>query len=87
MRLRVDGGETIEVNAGELVLLSRNDDHSFGSDLNAALIPAETFIQPPQAGGISRTKCGGGGEDASCCAASWARRRLSVRCFRPCRPY
>lgn len=62
MQLRVDGGESVDVQAGELVLLSRNDDHSFGSDLDAAPIPAQQMIQPPQLGGISRIKCGGGGE-------------------------
>ncbi len=62
MRLRVDGDELVDVHAGELVLLSRNDEHSFGSDLNAAATPAYQIIQPPQAGGISRIKYGGGGE-------------------------
>src|SRR5688572_21698805 len=44
MQLQVEGGEAIEVRAGELVLLPHNDTHSFGSDLNAALIPAHEVI-------------------------------------------
>lgn len=62
MQLRVDGGELVDVHAGELVLLSHNDVHRFGSDLNAAPIPAHTIVQPPQVGSISRIKHGGGGE-------------------------
>jgi AraC-like DNA-binding protein len=61
MLLRIVGGETIEVRAGELVLLPHNDEHSFGSDLTAALIPAHQVIQPPR-GGIARIVHGGGGE-------------------------
>lgn len=62
MQLRIDAGETIEVRAGELILLPHNDAHSFGSDLNAMHMPASEVIQPPQGGGISRIRYGGGGE-------------------------
>ena len=61
MQLRVEGGETIDVRAGELVLLPHNDTHVFGSDLNVALVRAREVIQPPQGGGISRINYGGGG--------------------------
>ena len=56
-----EGGDAIDVRAGELVLLPHNDAHVFGSDLNVALMPAREVIQPPQGGGISRIKYGGGG--------------------------
>ena len=61
MQLRVEGGETIDVRAGELVLLPHNDTHVFGSDLDVALVCAREVIQPPQGGGISRINYGGGG--------------------------
>jgi AraC-like DNA-binding protein len=61
MRLRIEGGDTINVRAGEFVLLPHNDAHSFGSDLDDAPTPAREVIQPPQVGGISRIKYGGGG--------------------------
>ena len=61
MQLRVEGGDTIDVRAGELVLLPHNDTHVFGSDLNVALVRAREVIQPPQGGGISRINYGGGG--------------------------
>jgi AraC-like DNA-binding protein len=61
MQLRVEGGDTIDVRAGEFVLLPHTDTHPFGSDLNVAMISARSVIQPPQGGGISRIKHGGGG--------------------------
>jgi AraC-like DNA-binding protein len=62
MQLRIDGGDTIDVRASELVLLPHNDAHTFGSDLNGAVMPARQIIQPPPGGGISRINYGGGGE-------------------------
>jgi AraC-like DNA-binding protein len=62
MQLRIDGGETIDVCASELVLLPHNDAHTFGSDLNISVMPARQVIRPPPGGGISRIKYGGGGE-------------------------
>jgi AraC-like DNA-binding protein len=61
MQLRIEGGETIEVNEGEFVLLPHNDAHIFGSDLSAPLMPAREVIQPPDGAGISRINYGGGG--------------------------
>jgi AraC-like DNA-binding protein len=61
MQLQIDGGDPIDVHAGEFVLLPHNDAHIFGSDLNAPLISAREVIQP-QVGGISRIRYGGGGE-------------------------
>lgn len=62
MQLRIDGGDTVEVRAGELVLLPHNDAHFFGSDLNIAPIYASQVIQSPEFGSISQIKYGGGGE-------------------------
>ncbi|HEU4603630.1 MAG TPA: AraC family transcriptional regulator [Steroidobacteraceae bacterium] len=61
MQLRIEGGETIDVHAGQFVLLPHNDAHRFGSDVSVAPISARDVIQPPQNGGISRIKHGGGG--------------------------
>jgi AraC-like DNA-binding protein len=62
MQLRVDGGDTIDVGAGELVLLAHNDAHTFGSDLDVAVMPARQVIRPPQHGSLARINYGGGGE-------------------------
>jgi len=62
MQLRVEGGDAIDVRAGELVLLPHNHAHTFGSDLNITVMPASQVIQPPQGSGISRINYGGGGE-------------------------
>ncbi|MBB6096245.1 AraC-like DNA-binding protein [Povalibacter uvarum] len=61
MQLRVEGGEPIELRAGELVLLPHNHAHAFGSDLNIEPLPAHKTMQL-QAGGIARLRHGGGGE-------------------------
>jgi AraC-like DNA-binding protein len=61
MQLRIEGGETINVRAGEIVLLPHNDAHIFGSDLSGARLQARDVMQPPQPGGMSRIKFGGGG--------------------------
>jgi AraC-like DNA-binding protein len=62
MQIQVEGGDAIEVKAGELVLLPRNDLHSFGSDLSLAPLLAGDVVKPPDVGGISRIHYGGGGE-------------------------
>ncbi|HSD69974.1 MAG TPA: AraC family transcriptional regulator [Woeseiaceae bacterium] len=62
MSLRIESGETVEVSAGELVLLPHNDTHLLGSDLNVAPKPAQSVVQLPEPGDISRIVYGGGGE-------------------------
>lgn len=61
MRLRVEGGQAIDLEAGEFVLLPRNDPHVFGSDLDASRASAREIIQPPREGGLARIDHGGGG--------------------------
>ena len=85
MQLRVEGGDAIEVRAGEFVLLTHNDHHVFGSDLNVPLMPAAEVIQPPQGGGISRINYGGGVKPRNCCADTLALMLPSARCSRHCR--
>lgn len=63
MQLRIGSGAIIDVGAGELVLLPRNDAHTFGSDLSIAPTPASEVIQPPEVGDIARIRYGGGGEE------------------------
>lgn len=61
MQLRVEGGEDIEVRAGELVLMPHNDVHRFGSKLDIPLTSAAKLLPEPGAG-IPRITHGGGGE-------------------------
>jgi AraC-like DNA-binding protein len=61
MQLRVEGGEDIEVRAGELVLMPHNDLHRFGSELDIPLTAASKLIPQPGSG-MPRIKHGGGGE-------------------------
>jgi len=61
MQLRVQGGEPVEVDAGELILLPHNDTHVFGSDVRLPFTPAHELIQMPASGGMVRVRSGGGG--------------------------
>ena len=61
MRLQPEGGDAIDVAAGEIVLLPHNSAHTFGSELNPAPVPAREIIQPPKDGGLARIVYGGGG--------------------------
>ena len=61
MQLRVDGGETTDVRAGEFLLLPHNDGPTCGSNVNAEPIAAGEIIRAPQCNGLARIKYGGGG--------------------------
>ncbi|HUI62513.1 MAG TPA: AraC family transcriptional regulator [Steroidobacteraceae bacterium] len=61
MRLQPEGGDAIDVGAGEMVLLPHNSAHTFGSEVNRAPVPAGEIIQPAQDGGLARIVYGGGG--------------------------
>ena len=58
----VEGEPTIEVRAGEVILLPRNDLHILGSDYGLARVSAHDLIQPSNDGGLARISHGGGGE-------------------------
>lgn len=62
MQLQPEGGEVIEVQAGEIVLLPHNSAHAFGSQLNPVPIPARDIMQAPKGAGLTRIVHGGGGE-------------------------
>jgi AraC-like DNA-binding protein len=62
MQLRPEGGDAIEVNEGELILLPQNSAHVFGSELIPAPVPARDIMQMPEKGGLARIVHGGGGE-------------------------
>jgi AraC-like DNA-binding protein len=62
MLVQVDGGETIEVRAGELVLLPHNDVHAFGSAMDVPPFSQPDAVKSKAAGEFSRIELGGGGE-------------------------
>jgi AraC-like DNA-binding protein len=51
----------IEVNAGEIVLLPRNDDHILASGCGLLPVSARELIQPTAMGGLPQISHGGGG--------------------------
>ncbi|MEP1214835.1 MAG: AraC family transcriptional regulator [Marinobacter sp.] len=61
MRLVVCGQQPINVQAGELVVLPRNDIHLLGSDMNIAPTDISGLIQPGYEGGIAQIVYGNKG--------------------------
>jgi AraC-like DNA-binding protein len=58
----IEGEPTIEVCAGQVVLLPRNDVHTLASGSGLAPVNAHDLIQPSPAGGLAQVTHGGGGE-------------------------
>jgi AraC-like DNA-binding protein len=56
------GGATLELTAGDLLMLPRDDDHLLGSDLHLAPTPSEILVLPAADGELMRIEHGGGGE-------------------------
>jgi AraC-like DNA-binding protein len=60
--LNVEGYPPTAVEAGEIILLPRNDEHVLASAANLRPVNAHFLIQPGPAGGLARIVHGGGGE-------------------------
>ena len=60
LQIKVDGGEAMEVRAGEIVMLPHNDAHTFGSDVSGTPLLARDVMKS-QHGGLQRVVYGGGG--------------------------
>jgi AraC-like DNA-binding protein len=61
LRLAVEGEPPVELGAGDLVLLVRNDAHRLGSDLSLTPVPADDLIVPPGESALATIRYGGGG--------------------------
>ena len=57
----VDGGETLDLAAGDLLMLPRGTRHLMGSDLRLPATPANSMVKPGPAS-LMRIDHGGGGE-------------------------
>jgi AraC-like DNA-binding protein len=62
LQISVAGEAPLDVGAGEIVLLPRNDIHTLASSLNHTPIAARQLIQRDENGGLPRISHGGGGE-------------------------
>lgn len=58
------GGETIELDAGDLILMPQGDTHLLGSDLQLAPVDSDTLMRPALPGGMPTVDHGGGGDEA-----------------------
>jgi AraC-like DNA-binding protein len=61
MRAELEDGETLEVSAGETILLPRNTPHLLASAAKLPAVSAGSLILPPANGGLARIDHGGGG--------------------------
>lgn len=61
--LATSGEPAVEIGAGEIVLLPRNDDHTLASAPGLPPVDAEELIEPSPDGGLARIAHGGGGEE------------------------
>lgn len=57
------GGETMRVQAGDLLLLAHDDAHYLGSNLQLASVASDTLVRPAPPGGLMSIDHGGGGEE------------------------
>jgi AraC-like DNA-binding protein len=65
IQLRVEGtGERLDLQAGEVVVLPRNDLHIMGSDLDLPPVPGSEIIRLPARGQLWTMRHGGAGERA-----------------------
>src|SRR5262245_36518070 len=56
------GNSVLELAAGDLLMLPRDDNHLMGSDLHLSPTLADTLVRPAIDGGMMRIEHGGGGE-------------------------
>lgn len=56
-----EGATPVEVRAGEIVLLPRNDGHTLASEPGLSAVAADGLIEPGVDGGLARIRYGGGG--------------------------
>jgi AraC-like DNA-binding protein len=62
MTVSVEGEPARDVNAGEVVMLPRNDTHVLASGPGIAPVDGHHLVQPAPDGGLARVIYGGGGE-------------------------
>lgn len=58
------GGETIELAAGDLILMAQGDTHLLGSDLQLAPVDSDSLMRPALPGAMPTVDHGGGGDEA-----------------------
>jgi len=60
-----DGSQTMDLNAGDVIMFPYNDDHRLGSDLGLLPLPTSKLLLPSPEGGLMRIRHGGGGDKSS----------------------
>jgi AraC-like DNA-binding protein len=58
-----EGGDALELSAGDLVLMPRGDQHLLGTSLQLAPVDSDTLVRFPETGGMPTIDHGGGGDE------------------------
>jgi AraC family transcriptional regulator, alkane utilization regulator len=58
------GGGTIDLAAGDLIMMPQGDTHILGSDLQLAPVDSDSLMRPATLGGLATIDHGGGGDEA-----------------------
>lgn len=59
---QIPNGPPMQIEAGEVVILPRNDEHLLGSHLDLPPVPTRDIVPTSHAGGLHTIRHGGGGE-------------------------
>lgn len=84
MLFAVDGEPPIELRAGEIVLLPRNDVHTMASDKGVAPVSGADLVQQSPEGNLLKIRHGGGTSRPASFADFWEHRTPSTRCWTHC---
>ena len=57
------GGDILDLEAGDLILMAHDDAHLLGSDLQLAPVDVDPLVRPAAPGGLLTIDYGGGGEE------------------------
>jgi len=57
------GRDTVDLSAGDLILMAQDDTHMLGSDLQLAPVDIDPLVRPAPLGGMLSVDHGGGGEE------------------------
>jgi hypothetical protein len=75
----IEGEQTIEVSAGEIVLFPQNEPHTLANDVGVKSIRARDLIQKSPDGGLLRIEHGGGGTATRIVCGFLAVRKITIR--------
>lgn len=84
MLVSLDGEPPIELRAGEIILLPRNDIHTMASGAGVTPVRAAGLMRQSPDGGLMKIRYGGGNEPTSIICGFLGTQDFSTRCLPHC---